>query len=342
MSTFTEFAETKNAADFKEIFTQTLAAKVGEALEAKKFEVAQNFFNTEEVEQVNEGPFSSGALKPTQAMLDKSNSIESHTTFRGKDERGTYTAKLHRPAGSSDHKEISRVYDTDESVDLDELDTKTLKSYVNKNLKSNDTSDKRDTGLYRATNKIAKSQATSTLDKKVKTLGNTSASAHKNPYEYEASRSELKDRGIHNFAGRRTRTEEVEYMDEAASDHGTESNPIAVKTSRGSKIGTVHYSPTGNKPHGIKGPHYVATHINRGSYADFEGKTSTQHWESPKGRSTEVRDRAIRSMKRAHERVKEEVEQVEECGMSSPILSKKPVWPAASKTVKGIVPKASK
>jgi hypothetical protein len=91
-----------------------------------------------------------------------------------------------------------------------ELDTKTLKSYVNKNLKSNDTSDKRDTGLYRATNKIAKTQATSTLDKKVKTLGNTSASAHKNPYEYEASRSELKDRGIHNFAGRRTRTEDVE------------------------------------------------------------------------------------------------------------------------------------
>ena len=182
MNTFTEFAETKNAADFKEIFTQTLAAKVGEALEAKKFEVAQNFFNTEEVEQ----------------------------------------------------------------------------------------------------------------------------------------------------------------MDEAASDHGTESNPIVVKTPRGRKIGTVHYSPTGNKGHGIKGPHYVAVHHNHGPYADFEGKTSTQHWESPKGRSAEVRDRAIRSMKRARERVKEEVEQVEECGMSSPILSKKPVWPAASKTVKGIVPKASK
>lgn len=47
MSTFTKFAETKNAADFKEIFTQALAAKVGEALEAKKFEVAQNFFGTE-------------------------------------------------------------------------------------------------------------------------------------------------------------------------------------------------------------------------------------------------------------------------------------------------------
>ena len=102
----------------------------------------------------------------------------------------------------------------EEVEQIDELDVKTLKSYVNKNIKSNDTSSKRDTGLYRATNKIAKTQATSTLDKKVKTLGNTSASDHKNPYEYEASRSELKNRGTHNFAGRKTRTEEVEQIDE--------------------------------------------------------------------------------------------------------------------------------
>jgi len=98
----------------------------------------------------------------------------------------------------------------EEVEQIDELDTKTLKSYVNKNLKSNDTSSKRDTGLYTATNKIAKTQATSTLDKKVKTLGNTSARDHKNPYEYEASRSELKNRGSHNFAGRKTKTEEVD------------------------------------------------------------------------------------------------------------------------------------
>ena len=104
---------------------------------------------------------------------------------------------------------------TNEEVEqIDELDQKTLKSYVNKNLKSGDTSAKRDDGLYRATNKIAKKQATSTLDKKVKTLGNKRPSETKNRYEYEASRSELKNRGIHNFAGRRTRTEEVE-LDEA-------------------------------------------------------------------------------------------------------------------------------
>jgi hypothetical protein len=104
------------------------------------------------------------------------------------------------------------VPQNEEVEQIDELDVKTLKSYVNKNIKSNDTSSKRDTGLYTATNKIAKTQATSTLDKKVKTLGNKSASDHKNPYEYEASRSELKNRGSHNFAGRKTKTEEVEQQ----------------------------------------------------------------------------------------------------------------------------------
>ena len=95
---------------------------------------------------------------------------------------------------------------------IEELETKTLKSYINKNIKSGRADDggKGDTGLYTATNKVARKLATSTLDKKVNKLGNTSALAHKNPYEYDASRSELKNRGIHHFAGRRTRTEEVE------------------------------------------------------------------------------------------------------------------------------------
>jgi hypothetical protein len=92
---------------------------------------------------------------------------------------------------------------------IEELDTKTLKSYINKNIKSGDTSSNRDEGLYTATNKVAKRLATSTLDKKVKTLGNKRPSETKNRFEYDASRSELKNRGIHHFAGRRTRTEEV-------------------------------------------------------------------------------------------------------------------------------------
>jgi len=106
-------------------------------------------------------------------------------------------------------KDIAKL---NEEVELDELDKSTLKSYINKNIKSGRADDggKGDTGLYRATNKVAGKLKTGTLDKKVKTLGNTSSNAHKNPYEYDASRSELKNRGIHNFAGRRTRTEEVE------------------------------------------------------------------------------------------------------------------------------------
>jgi len=101
---------------------------------------------------------------------------------------------------------------TNEEVEqIDELDKSTLKSYINKNIKSGRADDggKGDTGLYRATNKVAGKLQTGTLDKKVKTLGNTSSNAHKNPYEYDASRSELKNRGIHHFAGRRTRTEEL-------------------------------------------------------------------------------------------------------------------------------------
>jgi hypothetical protein len=116
----------------------------------------------------------------------------------------------------------------EEAEQIDELDQKTLKSYVNKNLKSGDTSSKRDDGLYRATNKIAKKQATSTLDKKVKTLGHTSPADQKNRYEYEASRSELKNRGIHHFAGRRTRTEEVE-LDESVFDSKDAAQSIANK-----------------------------------------------------------------------------------------------------------------
>ena len=99
----------------------------------------------------------------------------------------------------------------EEVESIEELETKTLKSYINKNIRTGRAdSDKGDSGLYRATKKVASTLSTSTLDKKVNKLGYTSSSDNKNKYEYGASRSELKNRGIHYFAGRRTRTEEVE------------------------------------------------------------------------------------------------------------------------------------
>jgi len=129
------------------------------------------------------------------------------------------------------------------------------------------------------------------------------------------------------------KNEEVEYADESVGykgsahttlaqnkAHGTDRNPIVVKNSKGAEIGTVHYSPIGNKAHGMKGSHYVATHIhtyllNRGPYAKFAGNTSKQHYESPEGPREKVRDMAIRKIKHSHETLsstKEEVEQVDE------------------------------
>jgi len=113
---------------------------------------------------------------------------------------------------------------TDEVEHIHELDQKTLKSYINKNIKSGraDGGGKGDTGLYRATNKVAGKLKTGTLDNKVKTLGNTPSNAHKNPYEYDASRSELKNRGVHHFAGRRTRTEELNMEEKDEQEYGYE------------------------------------------------------------------------------------------------------------------------
>jgi hypothetical protein len=112
----------------------------------------------------------------------------------------------------------------EEAEQIDELDQKTLKSYINKNIKSGRADDggKGDTGLYRATNKVAGKLKTGTLDNKVKTLGNTPSNAHKNPYEYDASRSELKNRGVHHFAGRRTRTEELNMEEKDEQEYGYE------------------------------------------------------------------------------------------------------------------------
>ena len=118
----------------------------------------------------------------------------------------------------------NKNFPMEEVEQIDELDKSTLKSYINKNIKSGRADDggKGDTGLYRATNKVAGKLKTGTLEKKVKTLGNTSSNAHKNPYEYDASRSELKNRGVHHFAGRRTRTEELNMEAKDEQEYGYE------------------------------------------------------------------------------------------------------------------------
>lgn len=102
----------------------------------------------------------------------------------------------------------------EEVEQIDELSSKTLKSYVGKVEKRGET-EKRSDGLYNAQKGIAKQSSTKTLSSKVSKLGNTPVSSHKHDFEYDASRQELKNRGIHNFAGKRTRAyEEVEYIEE--------------------------------------------------------------------------------------------------------------------------------
>jgi hypothetical protein len=106
-----------------------------------------------------------------------------------------------------------------EENQIDELDRSTLKSYINKNIKTGRAdSDKGDSGLYRATKKVASTLSTSTLDKKVNKLGNTSSSDNKNKYEYDASRSELKNRGTHYFGGKKFKEDTDMTIDEQINE----------------------------------------------------------------------------------------------------------------------------
>ena len=65
----------------------------------------------EEVEQIDEGPFSNGQLKPSKELLARAAKTPSTGTIRSKDEKGSYTAK------TVNHKEVSRVYETKEEVE---------------------------------------------------------------------------------------------------------------------------------------------------------------------------------------------------------------------------------
>jgi hypothetical protein len=98
----------------------------------------------------------------------------------------------------------------EEVEQIDELDQKTLKSYIKKNVdsKAYEKSPNRDAGLERATTKVARNQATSTLKKKISNLKYTSMAKHKNPFEYQVSRDELANRKV---------SEDIE-LDEASKE----------------------------------------------------------------------------------------------------------------------------
>lgn len=85
----------------------------------------------------------------------------------------------------------------EDAEQIDELDQKTLKSYINKSIKTGRADDSKGAhNLYKATSKVARNQATSTLKKKVSNLRYTPIAKHKNPFEYEASRDELGNRKV--------------------------------------------------------------------------------------------------------------------------------------------------
>ena len=103
----------------------------------------------------------------------------------------------------------------EEVEEIDELSKGAMKSYV-KQVDKKGESDKRHEGLAMASKKIAKQETNRTLQRAVNKIGNTPGSKKKasDAHKYDASRQELKGRGIHNFAGRRTRYEEADQIDE--------------------------------------------------------------------------------------------------------------------------------
>jgi hypothetical protein len=78
----------------------------------------------EEVEQIDEGPFSSGALKPSQAMLDAINKIPGKSTVVLRDKKGSYTQHNTRDANGK----VTygpKIYHNKEEVEIDEARERT-------------------------------------------------------------------------------------------------------------------------------------------------------------------------------------------------------------------------
>jgi hypothetical protein len=106
---------------------------------------------------------------------------------------------------------VDRKQYKEEVEELDELSKGAMKSYV-KQVDKKGEGDKRSDGLGMASKKIAKQETDRTLQRAVNKIGNTPMNQTKasDGHKYDASREELKGRGIHNFAGRRTKYEETD------------------------------------------------------------------------------------------------------------------------------------
>ena len=172
-----------------------------------------------------------------------------------------------------------------EEVELDEINKKTLKSYVGKVEKRGET-EKRSEGLYRAQKGIAKQTSTKTLDAKVRKLASTPVNQAKHDFEYDASREELNNRGIHRFAGRRTRYEEVELEEgrpkKNPTPETTERDPrqhiqvAAGRAAAGSVIDFPHNDGTKSKITPAMG-RKITSHLNSLKPADRQAAVNKMH-----------------------------------------------------------------
>jgi hypothetical protein len=68
MSNFTELAQNRDAASFKDAFEETISNKVFDALEARKIEVAKNYFNSSVEESVSEEALQEGHTMHTHTV----------------------------------------------------------------------------------------------------------------------------------------------------------------------------------------------------------------------------------------------------------------------------------
>ena len=91
-----------------------LAGQAMQKMAKANEQAAGRALRKEDVEQIDEGPFSNGQLKPSKELLARAAKTPSTGTIRSKDEKGSYTAK------TVNHKEVSRVYETKEEKDEQE------------------------------------------------------------------------------------------------------------------------------------------------------------------------------------------------------------------------------